>query len=110
MGLTARAETVEMSKEMHGRLRSFWIRPGARRKPYVQRDGMDPSLRTDPSVPEAFGCARDQAVRVSRGARAWIRALRAMTYIVGVGAVLLFGYAYLRLVADGLPAAHQARK
>jgi hypothetical protein len=33
-----------------------------------------------------------------------------MTFIVGVGAVLLFGYAYLRLIADGLPAAHQTRK
>lgn len=49
-------------------------------------------------------------MRASRGSRAWVRTLRAMTYIFVVGAILLFGHAFVRLVADAPPAEHQSRK
>ncbi len=36
-------------------------------------------------------------MRASRGARAWVRTLRAMTYVFVVGAILLFGHAFVWL-------------
>ena len=43
-------------------------------------------------------------MRASRGARAWVRTLRAMTYVFVVGAILLFGHAFVRLLSDAPPA------
>ena len=48
-------------------------------------------------------------MRASRGARAWVRMLRAMTYVFVVGAILLFGHAFVRLLSDAPPAEHQVR-
>ncbi len=48
-------------------------------------------------------------MRASRGARARVRTLRAMTYVFVVGAILLFRHAFVRLLSDAPPAEHQVR-
>ena len=45
-------------------------------------------------------------MKASRGARLWIRTLRAMSYIFVVIVIILLGHAFINLVTEG-PAAEQ---